>query len=107
MTGYGLDVDALLEAVPARLLAEWQAAYGLEPWGEERSDLAAGVTIMHLAAAAGAKPKPPAEYMPYLQRRRARAQTEEEIRSAWDAVCRAMRKREESRNKPGDATPEP
>ena len=93
-TGFGVDVDGLLEAMPARLLAEWEAAYDLEPWGEERSDLAAGTTIMHLVAAAGVQPKAPLEYMPFLKRAAAKPQTEDEIRAAWSAICNVMASRE-------------
>lgn len=36
-------MDALLDRLPAALFAEWQAYYSLEPWGEDRADLRAGI----------------------------------------------------------------
>lgn len=36
-------MDGLLRAIPARLFAEWQVYYGLEPFGAERDNLHAAL----------------------------------------------------------------
>ncbi len=61
------DVDALLDELPARALAEWQAYYLVEPWGEERADLRAGI-VASTVANVHRDPKQaafePADFMP-------------------------------------------
>lgn len=38
-----MPVGELLERTSGQELAEWEAYYRLEPWGEERADLRSGV----------------------------------------------------------------
>lgn len=38
-----MTVRELLERIDSRELSEWIAYYELEPWGEERADLRAGI----------------------------------------------------------------
>ena len=53
---------------------EWCGYYKIEPWGEDRADLRAGIiasTIANYAGklrAEGADPALPADFMPYLER---------------------------------------
>ena len=53
---------------------EWCLYYQVEPWGDERSDLRAGIVASTIANYAGrqrpeaAEPARPADYMPYLER---------------------------------------
>lgn len=64
-----LDVDALLAELSGAQLAEWRAADRLDPWGEERADLRAGIIAAEIANAAGRnEPAVPADFMPYLER---------------------------------------
>lgn len=88
-----------MKAIPPRLFEEWRELYELEPWAEERSDLAAGITIMHNVAAHGAQAREPMKYMPFLRAyRREKPQSQEEMKAAFDAVCESMRRQEEAQN---------
>jgi len=44
-----LTVKGLLKTIDARELAEWQAYYNIEPFGEERDDLRAAMICCTLA----------------------------------------------------------
>ena len=90
---HGLDVDRLLAETPCEVLEEWRALYAMEPWGEERTDFAAGTTIMHLAAAAGAAPKAPCEYMHFLKKPEVKPQKESTMRQTFAKICEFMAKR--------------
>ena len=95
-TGYGLDFRRLLTETPLDVFEQWRVLYGLEPWGEERSDLAAGIAVMHNVAAHGTDPKAPADYMPYLQRaenRRQRPQSQAAMKDTFAAICKMMDRR--------------
>ena len=52
----------------SRQLAEWIAYYQLEPWGEERADLRAGIVASTIAnvnrSAKRTKPYTPRDFMP-------------------------------------------
>jgi hypothetical protein len=52
-----------MENIPADLWDELMAYYMLEPWGEERSDLRAGIIASTMANVMGNKSKP-ADFMP-------------------------------------------
>jgi hypothetical protein len=43
------DVDGLLDELSSAALAEWLAYFQLEPWGEERADLRAGIVASTVA----------------------------------------------------------
>lgn len=61
-------------------LAEWSAYFQMEPWGEERADLRAGIVSSTLANIHRGRDTPaysPADFMPYQPKKR--ATTEEEI----------------------------
>ncbi len=89
---YGLSVDRLLDETDVEVFEEWRLLYDMEPWGEERSDLAAGVQIMHQASAAGVKPRAPIDYMPFLKREESKPQTQEEQMAEVDAINRMLEK---------------
>ena len=61
-----IDVDGMLEEMTPGQLAEWMEIYALDPWGEERKDLRAGI-IASAAVAPYAKkghtPRP-SDFMP-------------------------------------------
>lgn len=75
---------------------EWRELYDLEPWDAERTDLAAGVQVMHAVAAAGGQPRQPVDYMPVLRRaraeqeRKAKPAPERTMKAAWDTICKVM-----------------
>lgn len=51
----------------SRQFAEWQAYYQLEPWGEERADLRAGIiasTIANVNRGKGQRAFTPSDFMP-------------------------------------------
>ena len=86
------DVDGLLASIPAWQFERWYQLYQRQPWGEERTDLAAGVQIMYAEAHRGIKPKQPAEYMPYLRRAREaeKPMSEETIVAAFTALAKSL-----------------
>jgi hypothetical protein len=49
----------LLAEIPARTFQEWQCFYAMEPWGEERADIQAGIVASTLANAWRAKGQRP------------------------------------------------
>ena len=48
-------------------LGTWLALYGIDPWGEERADLRAGIIASQLWNVHGNK-SVPADFMPYAER---------------------------------------
>lgn len=88
---YGLSVDAMLDDVNAETIEQWRTLYDLEPWAEERADIAAGIGVMHTVAAAGVKPRQPVDYMPYLQRDEPKPQSVEEQKAVVNAICANVR----------------
>jgi hypothetical protein len=68
-----VDVDALLARLPSRLLTEWMAYYGLEPFGEERADLRSAIVASLVAnanrdPAKRREPFTPQDFMPKFDR---------------------------------------
>lgn len=94
-TGFGLDADRLLDETPTELFEEWRTLYEMEPWADERSDLAAGRMTMHLVGALGKEARAPKEYMPLLERgvQKKRQQTEDDMKKIWSAASDAMQRR--------------
>jgi hypothetical protein len=65
-------VDGLLGELSSRQLAEWLAFFRLEPWGEERADLRAGIVAstvanVHRDGKKRRKPYSPEEFMPRFE----------------------------------------
>lgn len=71
---YIADPALLLRDMSDITLGLWMALYRIDPWGEERADLRAGIvasTVVNMAGKTlreGAKPSCPHDYMPYAQR---------------------------------------
>lgn len=66
-----MTVRELLERIDSRELAEWQAYYGIEPWGEERADQrTAEITVRLANYLRGEKQEPfdLYDFMPYTER---------------------------------------
>ena len=62
-----MTVQELLHRMSARELTEWMAYYSLEPFGEERGDMRAGIvasTLFNINRGKKAKPTTPYDFMP-------------------------------------------
>jgi hypothetical protein len=64
--------------------------YDIEPWGDERSDLAAGGLVAATVAVHGGEPKPPSAYMPLLKKPKSKPQSEDSMKAVAAAICAAM-----------------
>jgi len=68
--GY-LNPDAMLARMPYRIWSEWQAFAALEPFGEERADLRAGIvaaTVANcMARGKGRRSFKPRDFMPRFE----------------------------------------
>ena len=70
----GRTLQELRAALSYAEFQEWCLYYQIEPWGEDRADLRAGIvasTVANYAGrtrAEGAEPVRPADFMPYLDR---------------------------------------
>lgn len=82
---------------------KWQAFYGLEPWGDERADLRAGIIAStqancHRDPKSG-KPFKPADFMPdYGKPARSRKQTPQEMHSILKSFAAAQNAATEGRH---------
>jgi hypothetical protein len=68
-------------------LAEWEALYVIDPWGEQRADLRAGIVASCVCATVpkhGPVPSP-GELMPYLDRPK-RKQSAKEVKAVMGQV---------------------
>lgn len=77
----------MLAQMPARLFAEWQAYFQVEPWGEERADLRAGIvaaTVANPWRKEGSEPFKPEDFMPKFGR-------QEEEPEDWRTMLEALR----------------
>jgi len=69
-----MTVQELLARISGRELAEWQAYFRLEPFGEERADLRAAIVAATVANTARdrkrrRRPFQAAEFMPHFERK--------------------------------------
>lgn len=81
-----LDVDNMLEEMDAGMLVEWMGYSWLEPWGEERADLRAGVICTHverLAVGRKSRSRPQDFVMKFGPRE---VQSADQIRQALERV---------------------
>lgn len=79
-------MDAMLDRMSARDVAEWQAYATLDPFGEERADFRAAIIACTVASAMGAKRCKPSDFMPLLDKQPAEPQSEERM---WQ-TCKAF-----------------
>ncbi|WP_236674309.1 DUF4035 domain-containing protein [Paraburkholderia hospita] len=66
-----MTVRQLLANLDSAELTEWMAFNSIEPFGEARADLRAGIiasTVANHGSVAMKKPVPPIDYMPFQQR---------------------------------------
>jgi hypothetical protein len=70
----GRTIQELRAVLSYREFCEWCLYYQIEPWGEDRADLRAGIVASSIANYAGkqradsAYPALPSDFMPYLDR---------------------------------------
>lgn len=86
----GKTARELTAALTAGELAEWEAYYGLEPWGEQRADLRAGIIAATAAAPwrkAGSPPPRPTDYMPRFEAGPGAPQSDEQMGQALRALA--------------------
>jgi hypothetical protein len=63
----GCPVAELSRRLTSAELTEWAAYYNLDPWGEDRADLRAGIvaaTIANRMRSKGEKTRKPVDFMP-------------------------------------------
>ena len=68
-----MTVSELLSRVSSHELTEWQAYYGLEPFGEDRADLRAGIvasTVANVFRKSGTSPYKAQDFMPRFEKTR-------------------------------------
>ena len=90
-----MTVRDLLDRCDSRELAEWEAYASIEPFGEERADLRAGIVA---AAVANSNPYrgkawKPSDFMPKFEAQEPRRQSPQEMQSAMrqiDAIHRRV-----------------
>jgi hypothetical protein len=78
-------------ALPASELAEWEAYFALEPWGEDRQDLRFGTLISYMVGMMmpdGKKPPDPMSIFPDYSGDRARAAAAERAEKRRAAKAR-------------------
>lgn len=66
-----MTVSELLSRISSRELTEWRAYYGLEPFGEDRADLRAGIvasTMANVFRKSGTKPYKAQDFMPRFEK---------------------------------------
>ena len=66
-----MTVRQLLATIDAGEMAEWEAFWRMEPWGEGRADLRAGIIASTVANTVRGKNTPPfraVDFMPYVDR---------------------------------------
>lgn len=78
----------MLEQMSSMELSEWMAYYEVEPFGEERADYRSAMIAWVLASVyskKGHKPKIE-DFMPFLDKKRSRQQSPEEIQGVLNLV---------------------
>jgi hypothetical protein len=81
----GWSVSELEERIESHELTEWQIYEAIEPFGEQRADLRAGIiasTIANVNRGKGQKAFTATDFMPYLEK--------EQEQSAEDATVAAL-----------------
>jgi hypothetical protein len=79
----GCTVRELLARVDSHELTEWMAFHNLDPWGEYRADLRAGIvasTVANVNTVRGRKFKPSDFMVDYLKRPEPEPKTVEELK---------------------------
>lgn len=80
----------MMEEITWSQLLEWQAYYAIEPWGEERADLRAGIVASTMGNLWSKRRVSPRDFMPDFGRR-TRRQAPEQIASVLSMAARAAK----------------
>ena len=80
----------MLEALPSAMLTEWMAYYEIEPFGEERADLRAGIVASTMANAIGGSRRTlePVEFMPRFDQEQKPPMDEQAMKSTFRAIAK-------------------
>ena len=84
----------LLEGITARELTEWMAYARLEPFGELRADLRAGIvaaTTANVHRGRRQRPLKPEDFMPYAKAERARQRNHKSLSARLRAAFSQMK----------------
>ena len=85
-----VDVDAMLAELDAQELMRWLGYHQLEPWGEERADLRAGIVASTIANVHRGKGKAPFRVRDFMPRfRKAVKQTPEQMAAILTMAAKA------------------
>lgn len=88
-----MSVKRCQQEIDSREFVEWQAYFGLDPFGEDRADLRAGIIAMTIAnsqRAKGTRPFTAQEFMPTFGRRRPREeQTPQQMLAVFRQIAAA------------------
>ena len=89
-----MSVKRAQTEIDAAELREWMAYYSLEPWGQERGDLRAGIiaaTMANLKRGKSSKAFTPKDFMPKYDLPPRRKQTVDDVRNILRAFTKAAR----------------
>lgn len=85
-----LHPDYLLNSLTSRQLAEWMAYYAVDPFGDQRGDLQAGIiaaTVSNRWRGKNEAPAKPVDFMPYIEKPQ---QSAEEIQRTLRSILGAV-----------------
>ena len=85
-----MTVRELLARVDSRELSEWMAYYQLEPFGNVREDLQAGIvasTIANVNRGKNDKAFQPSDFMPFMEKPE---QTVDDMKAVMDAIAKGQ-----------------
>lgn len=81
---------AMYEDLTAEELIEWEIAYKVDPWGEERRETLHGVlcNLMDACHRTKGSPEPPLHYMPFMKAisDQGEGQSVEEMKAIWKSL---------------------
>lgn len=84
------SVRELLQGMRSRDLTEWKMYSYLEPFGEERADLRAGIIASVIATVNSGESFSPAYFMPFAEKPKKKKQTQAEMEAALDGFAAAF-----------------
>jgi hypothetical protein len=85
-----LHPDHLMRSLTSRQLSEWMVFYGLDPFGEQRADLRAGIVasvVNNRWRGRHETPREPADFMPFREQPK---QTPDEIKRTLRTILGGM-----------------
>ena len=68
-------------------LAQLDALYEIDPWGEERADLRMGIIASTVSASKGGKSKP-SDFMPYYEKKTADDVNQTHLKAKWLGIAK-------------------